>query len=55
MIIFLIFVILFVCLFIYYSVGIAWLFSIRLLCRRIELAYCMAMVFISLNVWFIEF
>jgi hypothetical protein len=46
---------LFVYLFIYYYVGIAWLFSIRLLCRRIELAYCMAMVFISLNVWFIEF
>ena len=36
----------------YYSVGIAWLFSIRLLCRRIELAYCMAIVFISLNVCF---
>ena len=34
----------------HYFVGIAWLFSIRLLCRRIELAYCMAMVFISLNV-----
>ena len=31
--------------------GIAWLFSIRLLCRRIELAYCMAIVFIALNVF----
>jgi hypothetical protein len=34
-----------------YSVGIAWLFSIRLLCKRIELAYCMAIMFIFLNVW----
>jgi hypothetical protein len=34
----------------FYSIGIAWLFSIRLLCRRIELAYCMALVFIILNV-----
>jgi hypothetical protein len=39
----------------FYSVGIAWLFSICLLCRRIELACCMAIVFISLNVCFIEF
>ena len=29
----------------------AWLFSIRLLCRRIELAYCMALVFIFWNVF----
>jgi hypothetical protein len=34
----------------FYSIGIAWLFSIHLLCRRIELAYCMALVFIILNV-----
>ena len=32
------------------SVGIVWLFSIFLLCSRIELAWCIAMVFISLNV-----
>ena len=38
-----------------YYVGIAWLFSIRLLCRRIELACCMAIVFISLNVCFTKF
>jgi hypothetical protein len=36
----------------FYSIGIAWLFFIRLLCRRIELAYCIAIVLISLNVWF---
>ena len=36
-------------------VGIAWLFSICLLCRRIELACCMAIVFISLNVCFTKF
>ena len=35
--------------------GIAWLFSIRLLCRRIELANCMAIVFIALNVCLICF
>ena len=38
----------------YYSVGIAWLFSIRLLCSRIELACCMAVMLISLNVIFTE-
>jgi hypothetical protein len=38
----------------FYSIGIAWLFSIRLLCRRIELAYCMALVFITLNVCLTE-
>ena len=32
----------------------AWLFSIRLLCKRMELAYCMAIVLISLNVWLID-
>ena len=33
-----------------YYVGIAWLFSIRLLWSRIDPAYCMAMVLIVLNV-----
>ena len=36
------------------SVGIVWLFSIRLLCSRMDPACCMAMVFIALNVCFIE-
>ena len=36
------------------SVGSVWLFSIRLLCSRIDPAYCMAMVFITLNVCFID-
>ena len=38
----------------YQFVGIAWLFLIRLLCNRIELAYWMALVFITLNVCLIE-
>ena len=35
--------------------GIAWLFSIRLLCRRMELANCMAIVFIALNAFLMLF
>jgi hypothetical protein len=39
----------------FYSIGIDSLFSIRLLCRRIDPTYCIAIVFIALNVCLIEF
>lgn len=32
-----------------YSIGIDWLFSIRLVCKRIDPAYCIAIVFITLK------
>ena len=38
----------------FYSIGIDWLFSICLLCRRIDPAYCIAIVFIALNVCLTE-
>ena len=38
----------------FYSAGIGWLFSIRLLCRRIDAAYCIAIVFIVLKVCLME-
>jgi len=40
--------------FICYFVCRGWLFFIRLVCRRIEPAYCIAIVFIVLNMCFME-